>query len=118
MSLDFISDYQVQKNGNDILLGISTTSGAILDILTSEKELFECQRFIEDLRYPELLSVQIGRFGEFSITLNYVEWNNCNAALFINGPDFKSGRNQSAAITINKDELLHVIKKVLKKCRN
>jgi len=59
-----------------------------------------------------LVDTRIGQFGEFPVTLNL--HHDDTVSIFVDGPDFDSGRNQSAAIWVDKYRLQEILREVVR----
>lgn len=105
-----ITVQQVLRRGDDVLLGIGLEK-AVLDVLTSDGQLEEC---LQALRKPHrgLISVTLGTFGIYPITLNL--HNDDSTSIFIDGPEFDECRTQAAAIWLQKEELEQLLVEALK----
>ncbi|HTK85345.1 MAG TPA: hypothetical protein VL625_09700 [Patescibacteria group bacterium] len=105
-----VLDFQLDEKDGQILLGLSL-GGAVIDILTSQKELAECLKLIET-KDDVFEDVRIGKFGIYPVTVNLHR--DGETSIFIDGPDFDKHRVQSAAVWLERDQLKTVIKSVLK----
>lgn len=105
-----ITVQQVLRRGDNVLLGIGLEN-AVLDVLTNDRQLEAC---LQELRKPYrgLISVTLGTFGIYPITLNL--HNDDSTSIFIDGPEFDECRTQSAAIWLQKDELEQLLVEALK----
>jgi hypothetical protein len=102
-------DYDVRRNGNAILLGISTNDAA-LDIVTSDATLRLCVELLQ-MRLSALATEQIGDFGIYPATL--VVDSGDMATITVDGPEFEPARNLTAGICIEKRWLLQVLLEVV-----
>lgn len=105
-----IKDYQVQRNGDQIILGIAVQD-AVLDIVTTLSLLQNCQALLTQ-PHQGLVNTAMGKFGNFQVTLNLDA--DDAVSIFIDGPDFSQGRVQSSAIWPDKESLLKLIEAILK----
>ena len=105
-----IKDYQVKRNGDQILLGIAVQD-AVLDIVTNPSLLQNCQALLTQ-PHQGLVDTAMGKFGDFQITLNLDA--DDAVSIFIDGPDFDQGRVQSSAIWPDKKALVEIIEAILK----
>lgn len=99
----------VRRNGELILIGISVEV-AVLDFTTTATRLRDCLNF---LGHPHqgLVSMQIGEFGNFPVTLNI--HHNDSLSIFVDGPTFETERTMCAAIWLSKEDFRSVIRKAL-----
>ena len=104
-----ITDWQVQRRGEAIILGIAVEH-AVLDVVTHRGLLISCLAMLQS-PHQGLVDTRMGQFGEFPVTLNL--HHDDTVSIFIDGPDFTSGRNQSAAIWVEKDRLQQILKEVV-----
>lgn len=96
-----ITDCYIERRGKVLLLGIKLEN-AVLEIVTDRDLLTACLALLKS-PHTGLVHAQMGSFGEFPITLNL--HNDDSVSIFIDGPDFNSPRNQSAAIWVDKKAL-------------
>jgi len=104
-----ITDWQIQRRGDKVLLGLAVHE-AVLDILTDEATLASCLSFLKQ-PHDGHVDTPIGSFGDCSIRLNI--HHDESVSIFIDGPTFDPTRSQSAAIWVEKDELISLITTVL-----
>ncbi len=104
-----ITDWQVQRKGDAFILGLAVEH-AVLDVVTDRTLLAGCLKVL-DSPHLGLVDTRMGQFGEFPVRLNLHHDN--AVSIFIDGPGFDSGRNQSAAIWVEKPKLQSILKEVL-----
>jgi hypothetical protein len=104
-----ITDHQVQRKGDEIILGLAVRNAA-MDIVTTTQLLSNCLRLLTE-PHQGLVYATMGKFGSFPVTLN-VDHDN-TVSIFIDGPDFDEGRVQSSAIWPDKESLYRIIKTIL-----
>lgn len=104
-----IKDWQLQTDGDRLILGIATESSHI-DIM-SDRSLLRAGMDLLGKQHQGLIDCVIGHFGDFNVRLNV--HHDDAASVFIDGPDFNESRCQSAAIYVNKDELQNIFVEVL-----
>jgi hypothetical protein len=105
-----ITEWQIQRKGAAILLGIAIEH-ALIDVVTDRSLLTSCLTMLET-PHNGLVHARMGLFGEFPVTLNL---DHADAvSIFIDGPDFDSPRNQSAAIWVDKDRLCEILREVIR----
>lgn len=104
-----ITDWQIQRKGKAIILGLAVEH-AVLDVVTNRGLLEGCLTMLES-PHTGLIDTQMGYFGEFPVTLNLHL--DDTVSIFIDGPDFDSGRVQSAAIWVEKANLQQILGEVL-----
>ena len=104
-----ITDWQVQRKGDAFILGLAVEH-AVLDVVTDRPLLAGCLTML-DSPHVGLVDTRMGQFGEFPVTLNL--HHDDAVSIFIDGPDFDSGRNQSAAIWVEKPKLQAILREVL-----
>ena len=105
-----ITDWQIQRKGEAVILGLAVEH-AVLDVVTDRSLLTDCLTMLES-PHRGLVDVRMGQFGEFPVTLNLHA--DDAVSIFIDGPDFDSGRNQSAAIWVEKPKLQEILREVLR----
>lgn len=103
-----ISDYQVQRNNDSLLIGLAT-EGAVLDINSTMPQIEACLKLLEQPRL-ESADEKLGVFGEFQVRLNC--YPNGETSIFIDGPQFDETRVQSSAIWVNKQALRTILETV------
>ena len=102
-----IYDVDIRCRDNNILLGISVEN-AVLDIVTNVELLQRCLATLRSVSAKGSLErIRIGEFGNLPIMLNVNAHGSVD--VFVDGPDFEPGRNQSAAIVLPVEELIAVI---------
>jgi len=104
-----ITDWQVQRKGEALILGIAVEH-AVLYILSDRSLLANCLAMLQS-PHTGLVDTRMGQFGEFPVRLNL--HHDDTASIFIDGPDFDSSRNQSAAIWVEKDRLRDILREVV-----
>ena len=102
---EMITDFQIQRNGGSIILGLEVPN-AVMDIVTDDATLQACREQLSDPNVG-IGDVPIGRFGEYSVTLNLSK--DESVSIFVDGPAFDSDRVQSSAIRTTKQSLLKVL---------
>ena len=105
-----ITGWQVQRRGEATILGIAVEH-AVLDIVTYRGLLMSCLKMLES-PHVGLVDTRMGQFGDFPVTLNL--HHDDTVSIFVDGPDFTSGRNQSAAIWVEKDRLQQILREVVR----
>ena len=105
-----ITDWQVARKGEALILGIAVADAAVLDIVSDDALLGKCLEML-DSPHVGLVDTQMGRFGEFPVTLNL--HHDDTVSIFIDGPDFDTTRNQSAAIWVEKDRLREILREII-----
>ena len=105
-----ISDWQIQRRGESLILGIAVQH-ALLDVVSDHSLLAGCLAMLESPHQGHVDS-RMGRFGEFPVRLNL--HHDETVSIFVDGPDFDAGRCQSAAIWIDKDRLRDILQEVLR----
>src|SRR5207247_5182348 len=105
-----ITEWQVQRRGEALILGIAVEH-AVLDVVSDHSLLATCLAMLES-PHTGLVDTRMGQFGEFPVTLNL--HHDDTVSIFIDGPDFDSSRNQSAAIWVDKDRLRDILQEVLR----
>jgi hypothetical protein len=106
-----ITDWQIQRKGAVLILGIAVAENAVLDIVSDDALLANCLEMLER-PHADLVDTQMGRFGEFPIRLNL--HHDDTVSIFIDGPDFDTGRSQSAAIWVEKNGLRDILQQVIR----
>jgi hypothetical protein len=106
-----ITEWHIERKGEALLLGIAVADTAVLDIVSDRASLIACLQMLES-PHVGLVHTQMGRLGEFPITLNL--HHDETVSIFIDGPDFDTPRNQSAAIWVEKDRLRDILREVTK----
>src|SRR5262245_26574742 len=104
-----IRDYQIQRRGDVILVGIALDN-AVLDFETTESLLRDCLAFL-DAPHKGLVDMGIGKFGEFRVRLNM--HHDDSLSIFVDGPPFEPQRNLSAAIWLSKQDVRGVVNAAL-----
>ena len=105
-----IRTHQILRKNDIILIGIALDN-AVLDFVTTEAQLRECLRQLQE-RHQATVSPQMGTFGTYAVVLNIDDSE--TVSLFVDGPYFEPTRNQSAAIWLEKDDLRLLLVKALK----
>src|SRR6266498_2947184 len=105
-----ITEWQVQRKGEALILGIALEH-AVLDVVSDHRSLAACLAMLES-PHAGLVDTRMGQFGEFPVTLNLDH--DDTVSIFIDGPDFDSGRNQSAAMWVDKEKLRDILQEVLR----
>ena len=105
-----ITDWQIERRGEEMLLGIAVEQD-VLDIVTHRGLLTACLAMLESPPVG-LVDTRMGQFGDFPVTLNL--HHDDTVSIFVDGPDFISPRNQSAAIWVEKDRLEEILREVLR----
>jgi hypothetical protein len=100
-----ITDWQIQKKGDLLILGIATED-AVRDLVSDRALLATCLAMLESA-HTGLVNARMGHFGRFAVTLNFDT--DDRVSIFIDGPEFDSGRVQSAAIWIDKEGLRNIL---------
>lgn len=103
-----ISDYQVQRKNDFILIGFAI-EGAVLDVNSTMPQIEACLQLLGQTRL-EPADKQLGVFGGFQVRLNC--YPNGETSIFIDGPQFDETRSQSSAIWVNKQSLRTVLESV------
>jgi hypothetical protein len=104
-----ISQWHIGRKGDALLLGFAVANAAVLDIVTDRALLAKCLQMLQS-PHVGLVHTQMGRFGEFAITLNL--HHDETVSIFIDGPDFNRTRAPSAAIWVEKDQLCDILQEV------
>ncbi len=104
-----ITDWQLQRNGGLLILGIAVEH-AVLDVVSNVGLLENC---LSMLRSPHhgLVDTRMGHFGPFAVTLNL--HHDDTVSIFIDGPKFDVSRCQSAAIWVDKDRLCSILQQAI-----
>jgi hypothetical protein len=104
-----ITDWQVQRNGRLLILGIAVGVGH-LDVVTDDVLLKNC---LAMLRSPHrgFVHTRMGSFGPFDVTLNL--HHDDSVSIFVDGPKFDDDRTQSAAIWVEKDRLSEILEETI-----
>ncbi len=105
-----ITDWQFQRKGEAILLGVAIGQ-ALIDVVTDRSLLSSCLTMLES-PHTGLVDTRMGSFGDYPVTLNLDHAD--EVSIFIDGPDFDSPRNQSAAIWVDKKRLCEIIREVIR----
>ena len=105
-----ITDWQIERRDEEMLLGIAVEH-AVLDIVTHRGLLTTCLAMLESPHVGHV-DTRMGQFGDFPVTLNL--HHDDTVSIFVDGPDFTSPRNQSAAIWVEKDRLEEILREVLR----
>ncbi len=105
-----ITDWQVQRKGEAIILGIAVEH-AVLDIVTHSGLLTTCLTILGS-HHVGLVNTPMGQFGDFPVTLNLDH--DDTVSIFVDGPDFMPGRCQSAAIWVDKEQLQEILREVIR----
>jgi hypothetical protein len=104
-----VTDWQIQRKGDSLILGIAIEN-AVLDIVSDPLLLASCVELLEAPHNGPVWT-RMGQFGEFPVTLNLHD--DDKASIFIDGPEFGSGRVQSAAIWVKKDRLGSILRSAM-----
>lgn len=104
-----ITDYQVQRKGKTVILGIAVRD-AVMDIVTNENLMQQCLQLLDN-PHRGLVNAQMGQFGDFAVTLNLHD--DDSVSIFVDGPEFDGSRTQSAVIWVGKKELQQLLLDVL-----
>lgn len=104
-----IREWDVRRHEDAILVGLAVDA-AVLDFKTTVAILRECLVFL-DSPHQGLVSLRIGTFGDFPVTLNMDH--DDSLSIFLDGPEFEPFRSMSAAIWLSKEELRSVIREAL-----
>jgi hypothetical protein len=104
-----ISDWQLHRRDGRLILGIALQH-AVLDVVSDVALLKNCLAL---LRSPDrgLVDARMGSFGEFQVRLNL--HHDDGVSIFVDGPAFDSGRAQSAAIWVDKDQLCSILEEAI-----
>jgi hypothetical protein len=105
-----ITDWQIQRRGEGLILGIAVQD-AVLDVVSDPSLLASCLAMLESPHH-DLAHTCMGHFGKFPVMLNL--HNDETVSIFIHGPDFESGRCQSAAIWVGKQRLRDILAEVIR----
>jgi hypothetical protein len=104
-----ITEQDIRRSGTSILLGIAVEN-AVLDILTSDSQLEEGLKLL-DHPHRGLVSINIGTFGVYPVTLN--RHNDDSVSVFVDGPSFDHSRSQSTGMYFGKEEFQRLLLEVL-----
>ena len=104
-----ITQWHIERNGEALMLDIVVKNTALLEIVSDHASLARCLQMLES-PHVGLVDTQMGRFGVFPITLNL--HHDDTVSIFIDGPDFNTPRNQSAAIWVEKARLCEILREV------
>lgn len=107
-----ITQWNVQWRGQAFILGIAVEH-AVLDIVSDHALVASCLHVLESPPHKRKVYTQMGRFGEFPVTL--VLEQDDTVSIFIDGPDFETTRTQCAAIWVEKDKLCDLLREVIVK---
>ena len=98
-----IKEHHIVRQGSSILLGISL-GNAVLDIVTSDAQLQECLKLLQEPHGASRLErTEMGSFACYSVSLDVDK--DGTASIFVDGPYIEPTRNQSAAIWLGREEL-------------
>jgi hypothetical protein len=98
-----IKQHEILRQDSNVLLGISL-GNAVLDILTTESQLRECLKLLQDPNGASRLEeTKMGTFGCYSVLLSLDK--DGTASIFVDGPYFDPARGQTAGIVLPKEEL-------------
>jgi hypothetical protein len=103
-----IRDWQIQHKDGALILGLATDN-AVMDIVSSRSLLAECLALLHSSHVGSV-HTRIGNFGEFEVTLNL--HHDDRVSIFIDGPAFDRGRVQSAAIWVDKQQLVDILDEI------
>jgi hypothetical protein len=102
-------EVQIDCAQSTVLIGL-VVENAVLDICTDTTRMHAAIAMLErEVDHTE--HMELGEFGPLAITLNSNRGD--SASVFIDGPNFGPGRNMSAAIWCDKQELLSVLRRGL-----
>lgn len=104
-----ITDWQVQRRGDAVILGIAVEH-AVLDVVSDGVLLAACLAMLGTAN-EGLVDTRMGQFGQYPVTLNL--HHDGQVSIFIDAPEFDPGRSQSAAIWVDRDRLMDILRRTL-----